>query len=363
MDSDKQTAEALTKYKEGLALLASAVECQQNPHHRASLHSKMAEYLDRAEQLKQALARGTAAVPKHRTEVRALLAHVVVVEQPDVMWDDIVGLETAKRALSEAVIPFTFPHWFKDGAASWDGILLYGPPGVGKTALARAVATHARVKNFMSVSCSDLVTKYVGESAHLVAELFQWASELKPSIIFIDEIDSLGQDRSSLDNSSEAARHIKTELLVRMQRLSGVLVLAATNLPWSLDPALRRRFERRIYVGLPLADARATILEKNVGCRDHTLTAADFRELAEQTEGFSGADIAVLAKDALLAPIRRILSEGTATQWMDPEFSTSIVLTPVTRGDVNQALVNTSATVGSSELVKFEEFTKQFGMR
>jgi len=148
----------------------------------------------------------------------------------------------------------------------WKGILLYGPPGTGKTHLAKACATEAEA-TFFSISSSSLVSKYMGESERLVRELFTMARENTPAIIFIDEIDSLCSSRSEGEN--DATRRIKTEFLVQMQGVGnkdeGVLVLGATNVPWELDPAVRRRFEKRIYIPLPEAPARTTMFKLHVG--------------------------------------------------------------------------------------------------
>ena len=153
--------------------------------------------------------------------------------------------------------------------------------------MAKAVATEANNSTFFSVSSSDLVSKWLGESEKLVRNLFELARQHKPSIIFIDEIDSMCSSRS--DNESEAARRIKTEFLLQMQGVredsTGVLVLGATNTPWTLDSAIRRRFEKRIYIPLPDEMARNVMFKIHLGDTKHMLTEANFKELALKTDG------------------------------------------------------------------------------
>jgi vacuolar protein-sorting-associated protein 4 len=156
---------------------------------------------------------------KDKKKLMNQLEGAIVIEKPNVQWADVAGLEGAKEALKEAVIlPIKFPHLFTGNRKPWKGILLFGPPGTGKSFLAKAVATEANNSTFFSVSSSNLVSKWLGESEKLVKNLFEMARQHKPSIIFIDEIDSLCSTRS--DNESESARRIKTEFLVQMQGLS-----------------------------------------------------------------------------------------------------------------------------------------------
>jgi vacuolar protein-sorting-associated protein 4 len=156
---------------------------------------------------------------EYKKKLMNQLEGAIVIGKPNVEWADVAGLEGAKEALKEAVIlPIKFPHLFTGNRKPWKGILLFGPPGTGKSLLAKAVATEANNSTFFSVSSSNLVSKWLGESEKLVKNLFEIARQHKPSIIFIDEIDSLCSTRS--DNESESARRIKTEFLVQMQGLS-----------------------------------------------------------------------------------------------------------------------------------------------
>jgi len=236
------------------------------------------------------------------------IENVVLTEKPNVRWSDVAGLETAKKLLQEAVIlPVKFPNLFTGKLKPWRGILLFGPPGTGKSHLARAVATEAD-STFMSCSSSSLLSKFQGESEKLVKNLFVVARKKAPSIIFIDEVDSLVSARGEGEN--EASRRVKTEFMVQMDGVGGkdsekrVLVLGATNVPWELDPAIRRRFEKRVYIPLPGVQARKEIFKICIGKTEITLKDKDFKELAQATDGFSGSDISTLVKGALMEPIR-----------------------------------------------------------
>ena len=289
----------------------------------------------------------------------------------------------AKDALKEAVIlPSKFPQFYTDKIKPWRGILLYGPPGTGKSFLAKATATECN-SMFFSVSSSDLVSKWLGESEKLVKTLFDMARKNKPSIVFIDEIDSLCGRRKEDENDS--TRRIKTEFLVQLQGvgtdMDKVLVLGATNTPWELDPAVRRRFEKRIYISLPEKEARKLMFIKNVGKEAHDLTDQDFDLLAEKTEGYSGSDVAAMTKEALMQPIKKcqhakkfkLCPDGCyyPTTPSDPE-GVSMTLyeckTPekvrkprVDMGDFMQALTLCKKTVGTKDLKAQEDWTKEFG--
>ncbi len=160
---------------------------------------------------------------------------------------------------------------------------------------------------FFSISSSDLVSKWQGESERLVATMFRMAREAKPAIVFIDEIDSLCKSRG--ENEGDGSRRIKTEFLTQMDGVGsdqrGVLVLGATNVPWELDAAIRRRFEKRVYIALPESAARSTIIKLNLGKTPADMKNDDFTRLGELTKGYSGSDVAVLVREALMEPLRK----------------------------------------------------------
>ncbi len=227
----------------------------------------------------------------------------IVVQGDEVYWDDVAGLEVAKNALREAVVyPFLRPDLFMGLREPTRGVLLFGPPGTGKTMLAKAVATESK-STFFSISASSLTSKYLGESEKLVRALFALAKLLAPSIIFVDEIDSLLSQRSG-SGEHEATRRIKTEFLIQWSDLeraaagrepgesdkergdpNRVLVLAATNLPWAIDEAARRRFVRRQYIPLPEAKTREAQLTTLLRRQQHTLGESDIHQLVDMTEG------------------------------------------------------------------------------
>lgn len=246
---------------------------------------------------------------------------------------------------------------------------------------------------FFSISSSDLLSKWLGESEKLVKNLFDLARAHKPSIIFIDEVDSLCSSRS--DNESESARRVKTEFLVQMQGvgndMDSILVLGATNIPWCLDAAIRRRFEKRIYISLPEVGARKDIFKNNLGSTPNNLSEDDFLELAKKAEGYSGADISIVVRDALMIPIRRIQSAThfkrvSGPSRTDPKVTVHDLLTPcspgdrdavemtwididsdklvepiITKKDMMQSLHTQKPTVNDRDLEKQRQFTEEFG--
>lgn len=381
-----------------------------------TVRAKCAQYLARAEKLKEYLAaKEKADCDKKKPEkaeggggnnsddeggaenkkFQDQMSGAIVMEKPDVKWSDVAGLDQAKSSLKEAVImPIKFPHLFKGKRTPWRGILLFGPPGTGKSYLAKAVATEANNSTFLSVSSSDLVSKWLGESEKLVKSLFQLARKNKPSIIFIDEVDSLCGSRS--ENESEAARRIKTEFLVQMQGVgvdnSDVLVLGATNIPWTLDSAIRRRFEKRIYIPLPEAPARFTMFKLHMGDTPSTLVEKEYKYLAEQTKGYSGADISIVVREALLNPIRKIqqathFKKVRGPSRDDPNVIVDDLLTPCSPGesgaiemswtdvpgdkmhepkvcmqDMLSAIANVRPTVSDDDMKQLREFTQSFGV-
>ncbi|KAJ3503225.1 hypothetical protein NM208_g16559 [Fusarium decemcellulare] len=293
-------------------------------------------------------------------KLRNALSGAILQERPNVRWEDIAGLEGAKETLKEAVVlPIKFPSLFQGKRQAWKGILLYGPPGTGKSYLAKAVATEAN-STFFSISSSDLVSKWMGESERLVKLLFSMARENKPSVIFIDEIDALCGPRG--EGESEASRRIKTEILVQMDGVGndskGILVLGATNIPWQLDAAIRRRFQRRVHIGLPDNNGRARMFKLAIGDTDTALQAHDYNVLASKSEGMSGSDIANVVQHALMRPVRKILQ---ATHFKPVMKDGKRMLTPCSPGDPEK-IEMTYDDVTSDELLAPDVQLKDFEM-
>lgn len=245
-------------------------------------------------------------LPKGVDEAAAkAIFNEIVIKGDEVHWDDVAGLDVAKNALKEAVVyPFLRPDLFLGLREPARGMLLFGPPGTGKTMLARAVATESR-STFFAISASSLTSKFLGESEKLVRALFQLAKALAPSIIFVDEIDSLLSARGggSGGGEHEATRRIKTEFLIQWSDLAKaaagrdqgdgdatrVLVLAATNLPWAIDEAARRRFVRRQYIPLPEPHVRESQLRRLMSLQKHNLRDRDWARLCTLTDSTSSS--------------------------------------------------------------------------
>lgn len=234
----------------------------------------------------------------------------VLIEVPNVHWNDVGGLERAKQGLIEAVEwPLKYPDSFKRvGIEPPHGILLYGPPGTGKTLLARAVATESEA-NFISIKGPELLSKWVGESERGVRETFRKAKMAAPAIVFFDEIDALVPRRGSWFGDSHVTERVISQLLTELdglEKLENVVVIGATNRPDLVDPALLRpgRFDRLVLVPAPDEKARLEILK--IHAKNMPLAKdVDLKMLAKETEGYSGSDIAALCREAAMLVLRK----------------------------------------------------------
>lgn len=294
-----------------------------------------------------------------------MLERDIVQKNPNIRWDDIADLTEAKRLLEEAVVlPMWMPDFFKGIRRPWKGVLMVGPPGTGKTMLAKAVATECGT-TFFNVSSSTLTSKYRGESEKLVRLLFEMARFYAPSTIFIDEIDSLCSRRGS-ESEHEASRRVKSELLVQMDGLSSnsdeptkvVMVLAATNFPWDIDEALRRRLEKRIYIPLPNQEGREALLAINLK-EVKVDPEVNLGLIAKRLEGYSGADITNVCRDASMMSMRRKIA-GLKPEQIKQLAKEELDL-PVTRQDFTEALSKCNKSVSKGDIQKYLSWMSEFG--
>ncbi|XP_043843567.1 spastin isoform X4 [Dromiciops gliroides] len=298
---------------------------------------------------------------KNFRNVDSNLANLIMNEIVDngtaVKFDDIAGQELAKQALQEIVIlPSLRPELFTGLRAPARGLLLFGPPGNGKTMLAKAVAAESNA-TFFNISAASLTSKYVGEGEKLVRALFAVARELQPSIIFIDEVDSLLCERR--EGEHDASRRLKTEFLIEFDGVQSagddrVLVMGATNRPQELDEAVLRRFIKRVYVSLPNEETRLLLLKNLLSKQGSPLTQKELAQLARMTEGYSGSDLTALAKDAALGPIRELKPEQVKN--MSASEMRNIRLS-----DFTESLKKIKRSVSPQTLEAYIRWNKDFG--
>jgi len=319
-----------------------------------------------------------------------------------VKWDDIASLEEVKKTLKEVVIlPTIIPEYFKGIRKPFRGILLFGPPGTGKTMLAKAVASTAKC-TFFNVSPSLIISKWRGDSSKLIRLLFDIARFYAPSVIFFDEIDAIASARGG-SGEHEASRQLKSELLIQMDgvnagpapesdtddaaeeekenmlsehdengvggdssktklkkkaKSSHVMVLAATNYPWLLDEALRRRLEKRIFIGLPDAKARIALFRmyfKELDLDDDI----DFVKLSEMTRGYNGSDIQVICRNAAMIPMRNKLMNIDVNDLEN--LKCSDLETKLTQSDIESVIAKIKSSVAEEDVDRHTQWFDKFG--
>ena len=274
-----------------------------------------------------------------------------LVNVPDVTFEDVAGMSEVKEVVRDKVIyPKLYPHLFKTfRKKSGGGILLYGLPGTGKTMIAKAIANETGAK-FFTVKLSDLLSKWFGNSEKNVKRLFASARSEQNAVIFFDEIEGLASDRGG---ENESMNRVVGELLAQMQGVTdgddgnGILLIAATNRPWDIDSAFLRpgRFDERIYIPLPDLDARKTIIRNAVmGVPGND--ELDIDALAEETDGFNGADVAYLCEKAKEIAIRRIIAEKMRGKKLTAE-------------DFASALKEVHSSVVRKDIARLESWEKE----
>ncbi|XP_068574190.1 fidgetin-like protein 1 [Cebidichthys violaceus] len=276
---------------------------------------------------------------------------------PPVAWDDIAGLEFAKTTIKEIVVwPMLRPDIFTGLRGPPKGILLFGPPGTGKTLIGKCIACQSGA-TFFSISASSLTSKWVGEGEKMVRALFAIARCHQPAVIFIDEIDSLLSQRT--DGEHDSSRRIKTEFLVQLDGAATaaeerILVVGATNRPREIDEAARRRLAKRLYIPLPEAAARRQIVTNLMTQERNQLREQELESVVNATEGFSGADMTQLCREAALGPIRSIQLSDIATITADQ-------VRAILYCDFQEALKTVRPSVSSKDLEQYEDWNKTFG--
>ena len=279
----------------------------------------------------------------------------IMVKNPNVKFSDIIGMNDMKQTLHEIIIvPTIRPDFFTGIRKPQRGILLFGPPGTGKTMIAKAIASECK-STFFNISASSLTSKWVGESEKTVKSLFKIAYKKVPSIIFIDEIDSILSKRS--ENENEATKRLKTEFLIQFDGLGSntdakLLVIAATNRPMDLDEALLRRLPKRVYCGPLDENGRFEFIKKVINRVETNLSDDDIREIAKRTNDYSNSDLMELCREAAYQPVRELTTD---------EILKIKKFRPLVKQDLLTAVQKIRGTLSKKVRDELQKWNDQFG--
>ena len=288
-------------------------------------------------------------------DLRDKVLSEIVENKPDVKFSDVVGLKEAKQILREIIIvPNLRPDLFKGLRAPPRGLLLFGPPGTGKTMIAKAVATECKC-TFFNISASSLTSKYLGESEKLVRTLFELAHEMQPSVVFIDEIESILSKRKEDEN--DAMKRLKTEFLIQFDGVGSgedlrVLIIGATNRPFDLDPAIIRRLPKRVYVGPFNVEERKGFIKTIITQNKCNISDEEFLKIAEMCKNYSNSDLKELCREAAYEPLRELNVKSLAKVEE---------LRPIVYEDFNKAVRKVRGTLTRKILQELEAWNKEFG--